>query len=282
MRRLRAEIWPATSGCPLPSPNWAAAAAEDARILKSCPRTRPGRLLSDRCLRRRAGPLRTGTGAVRRGASHRSILSGWSAQSGLPHAAPASRCWCCSSAAPSATSSAQPRQDFLREVRGCLRARRRAAAGRRPGQAPARMLLRLRRSRRRHRRLQPEPAGAHQSRTRTAISISAIRARSPLERAPASHRNASAVTRRAARLHPRGWTSRATCATTKPSGPNPATSSTPKRSATWPPQPAFECRAQWIDDEWPFAESLSDRVSAVVEFRDASYRIGARDNSRRA
>jgi ABC-type uncharacterized transport system YnjBCD ATPase subunit len=34
---------------------------------------------------------------------------------------------------------------------------------------------------------------------------------------------------------------------------------------------------KWLDDTWPFAESLFDRVSAVVEFRNASYRIGARE-----
>ena len=72
----------------------------------------------------------------------------------------------------------------------------------------------------------------------------------------APHRNAPALARGSDRLYRRSAISRSASARAKPSGPSPRTSSSCTSSTRWRSRPGFEWRAQWIDRDWPFAESL--------------------------
>ena len=108
---------------------------EDARDSGIAGKRRTGDLLSDRSLGLCAGPLRAGDGRGRGSPSYRRIVFERTAAGGLRADVPASLCWCCFWAAPSAISSATKHRISCADVRACLHARRRFAAGRGPDQA---------------------------------------------------------------------------------------------------------------------------------------------------
>ncbi len=138
------------------------------------------------------------------------------------------------------------------QLRAPAAARRRPAAGRRPGEGPGGAACRLQRRPGRHGGLQPQPAAPRQRRAADATSTSTASRTRAFYNAPMQRIEMHLVSRRAQAVHARRP---ALPASTKArrSTPRTRTSSPSRACARWPKRPASRPAAVWTDPERLFS-----------------------------
>ena len=148
-------------------------------------------------------------------------------------------------------------EQFLAEVRRMLYPGRRACCSAPTWKNRCRNLLRgLRRSAGRHGRVQSESPGAHQPRAGRAISTCGLSPPGALERCGTARRNALAIRRAPDRRDSRRRRAACIFEKVKPSGRKARTSTERRKYRRWRQRNGFRSEAQWVDQEWPFAQRL--------------------------